>query len=188
MKKATLANRQLAFPVFEKRMTGIKYLVWATIFTVSIFNSSCKKSIDDPGAGTGEVQGISSLRATEGGKIGVNVLLNTSVTNAILGELERFGNVVKTFPEINALAMVTTTAKLAQIKGLQYVTTASPDAERSGSPVDNLLSDNFTSGRNSWDLDAINVTDYGVGRVVSQAGKIDAFKTDRVAHQSHNRL
>jgi subtilisin family serine protease len=43
------------------------------------------------------------------------------------------------------------------------VASANPDAARDGAPVDTIAATNFANGINTWDLDAINVTDIQTG-------------------------
>ena len=50
---------------------------------------------------------------------------------------------------------------MAAIKALPYVAAANPDAKRTGSPVDTVPEEDFADGLSTWDLDAINVTDFG---------------------------
>jgi subtilisin family serine protease len=169
MKQATLAS-QLVDTVLNVKNKWIKYAGLAMVVAFSFFISSCKKNIEEINAGSPGTAGAASLRSTTGGNIAVNVVLNTSFSPAILGELKTIGNVVKTFPEINGLSMIISRDELAQIRGLQYVITATPDAERQGSPVDNLMLSDFSNGMSSWDLDAVNVTDHGLGRTVLQDG------------------
>lgn len=94
-------------------------------------------------------------------QIGINVLLNTRITNAIVADLNSHGTVLTQLPEINALTMRATVSQLAVIRALPYVSTANPDAERKGAPVDTVEATNFTNGINTWDLDAVNVTNFG---------------------------
>ncbi len=91
--------------------------------------------------------------------IGVNVLLNTDVTDAILTDLATHGKVRDVVIEINAVTLQAAAGELEAIQALPYVASASPDATRKGAPVDTVLATNFANGINSWDQDAINVTD-----------------------------
>lgn len=93
--------------------------------------------------------------------IGVNVVLNTDVTDGILAELAKEGKVRDVMYEIDALTMQIRTSKLAKIRALPYVAAANPDAVRNGSPVDTVFVDNFANGLSTWDQDAVNVTDLG---------------------------
>jgi hypothetical protein len=104
------------------------------------------------------------------GKIGVNVLLATDVTSALLADLAAHGRVRDVVPEIRAVTMQAYADALPAIRALPYVAAASPDAERKGSPVDTVAAGSFSNGVNTWDLDAVNVTDPGVGRVVAWDG------------------
>jgi len=90
--------------------------------------------------------------------IGINVLLSGPATDAQLAELGTFGNVTGRILEINALFMHASASALPAIQALPYVLAANPDAERQGAPVDAVAATNFTNGLNTWNLDAINVT------------------------------
>lgn len=103
-------------------------------------------------------------------KIGINVLLNTSVTNAILGDLAKQGRVRDVIPELNAVTLQADASKLPAIRALPYVAAANPDAPRNVGPVAAAAATDFSDGLNTWDLDAINVTDYGVGRTIAYDG------------------
>jgi len=93
--------------------------------------------------------------------IGVNVVLNTDITDGILADLAKQGKVRDVIYEIDALTMQVRTSKLATIKALPYVVAVSPDAVRNGAPVGTVLVDNFANGLSTWDQDAINATDFG---------------------------
>ncbi len=93
--------------------------------------------------------------------IGVNVVLKTGITKAALAELERFGRVRDEIPVLNAVTMQARASELASIQALPFVASASPDAERTGAPVDTVAATGFADGLSTWDLDAINVTDAG---------------------------
>jgi len=93
--------------------------------------------------------------------IGINVVLNTDITDSILTELSTKGRVQDVVYEIDALTMRVTVSALAEIQALPYVAAAAPDAERNAGPVDTVEAEDFSDGLSTWDLDAINVTDYG---------------------------
>ena len=93
--------------------------------------------------------------------IGINVLLNTDVTDALVSDLSQYGRVGNKLLSIDALTMSIEESQLEAIRALPYVAAANPDAERNGAPVDTLTATNFASGFNTWDNDAINVTQFG---------------------------
>ena len=104
-------------------------------------------------------------------QLGVNVLLNTDATPAILAKLGNYGVVRDVVVEIDAVTVRTTEAGLASIRALPFVSAASPDAVRNGAPVDTVSANNFSNGINTWDLDAVDVTDRGfAGRVTPYDG------------------
>ncbi|WP_299029958.1 S8 family serine peptidase [uncultured Thermanaerothrix sp.] len=93
--------------------------------------------------------------------IGINVLLNTEVTPAVLADLGQYGKVRDVITEIKAVTLQTRASRLETLRSLPYVAAANPDAERQGAPVDTVLVEDFANGLSTWDLDAINVTDFG---------------------------
>jgi len=103
--------------------------------------------------------------------IGINVLLNTEPTAAVLGDLGRLGKVRDVVVEIRAVTLQADSSQLAAIRALPFVVAANPDAERKGGPVKTAAA-GFGSGISTWDLDAINVTDRTTGspRVVAFDG------------------
>jgi subtilisin family serine protease len=95
------------------------------------------------------------------GMIGINVLLKTDVTKAILVDLGTHGTVRDVIAEIKAVTVQAKASELAVIQALPYVAAANPDAERKAGPISADALEDFSAGRNTWDLDAINVTDFG---------------------------
>jgi subtilisin family serine protease len=93
--------------------------------------------------------------------IGVNVLLNTDITDAILADLATHGKVRDVVYEIGAITLQVREGELAAIQALPYVAVANPDAERKGAPVDTVAVEDFMDGLSTWDLDAVNVTNIG---------------------------
>lgn len=108
--------------------------------------------------------------ASAGAAIGINVLLSTPITTPILVELKTHGTVQAVLSDINGLTMAVTTNELAKIRHLPFVISASPDAQRMGAPIDTVAAGDFGNGLSTWDLDAINVTDFGAGRQVAYDG------------------
>jgi len=96
----------------------------------------------------------------------INILLNTPVTDAILADLGKYGKVRDVLKEINVVILNASGSKLSAIQKLSYVQIANPDAERKGAPIDAVPVSDFSAGLNTWNLDAVNVTDLGKGRVI----------------------
>lgn len=132
------------------------------------------------------------------GMIGINVLLKTSVTQTILTDLAKHGTVRDVIAEIKAVTLQAKASELAAIQALPYVAAANPDAERKAGPISTDAVTDFSGGLNSWDLDAINVTDLNAGRTIGYDGTgvyvavLDTglvsnwpyyFPTDRIATQ-----
>ncbi len=93
-------------------------------------------------------------------RVGINVLLNTPLTPEIVADLSTHGNVLNRYDQLNAVTMRASEDQLAAIQAKRYVITANPDAERKGSPVDPIAASDLADGINTWNLDAINVTDF----------------------------
>lgn len=103
--------------------------------------------------------------------IAINVSLNTPVTDSILADLNKHGKVLTVLEDINCLTMKVYASELANIQGLSYVSAANPDAIRKSAPINTVAATNFTNGLSTWDLDAVNVTDFGAnGRTVEYDG------------------
>ncbi len=112
----------------------------------------------------------SALAASGNATIGVNVLLDAAPTSAVLADLGRYGRVRDVVDGIRAVTMQTTAGALTAIRALPHVVSANPDAERKGAPIDTVAATDFLDGLSTWDLDAVNVTDRGAGRVVGYDG------------------
>jgi subtilisin family serine protease len=149
----------MKFYAFSKLLTTAAVTTLITLF-------SCEKDAKDQVASTNQ----STLATEAKGMIGINVLLKTAVTPKILAELGTQGNVLQVIPELNALTMKTTSAKLSIIQKLSYVSAANPDGVRNGAPIDAVQITDFANGINTWNLDAVNVTNFGAGRTVQQDG------------------
>ena len=89
------------------------------------------------------------------------MLFNTDVTDALVADLSQYGRVGNKLLSIDAVTMSVEESQLDTIRALPYVAAANPDAERLGAPVDTVSATNFASGFNTWDNDAINVTQIG---------------------------
>ncbi len=92
------------------------------------------------------------------GNIGINVLLNTAVTDAILADLGNYGKVRDILYKVGAVTMLAKADQLPEIQALPFVAAANPDAERLGRPIDMVPYEEFIDGLSTWDQDAINVT------------------------------
>lgn len=102
--------------------------------------------------------GLPLFAASTQGNIGINVVLNTDISPAIVADLGRYGKVRDVVYEIRAVTMLAPSSMLSTIQSLSYVAAANADAFRDGRPVDTVSATNFNGGFDTWDLDAINVT------------------------------
>src|SRR5262245_15770551 len=68
--------------------------------------------------------------SAKGPSIGINVLLNTPLTDTVLTDLGRYGTVRDTLPEVNAVILNAEADELSAIQSLPYVKAANPDRPR----------------------------------------------------------
>jgi len=114
---------------------------------------------------------LSTVGSAQNRQIGINVVLKSDISTTILADLARHGSVLNTTPEIDALTMRIVESELTAIRALPYVAAAGPDAERTGAPTDGVAATNFSNGISTWNLDAINVTNFGsTSRAVAYDG------------------
>lgn len=137
-------------------------LAFGVVFTLGIFFTSCE-NVREPLAPNSDTAELAKKPATvkpaANGQI--NILLNTEITDAILAELEQYGTVVDVLDQINAVILKVKGKALADIQALSFVETANPDAERNIPPFDFVEATDFSDGLSTWNLDAVNVTDFG---------------------------
>jgi subtilisin family serine protease len=119
--------------------------------------------------------GIAAMAAparTTSRMVGINVVLKGDITADRIKTLETFGRVRDRLEAIDALTMQAREADLAVIRSLPFVATANTDAERGIGPQNALLATDFgADGINTWNLDAVNVTNQGeAGRRIAQDG------------------
>jgi subtilisin family serine protease len=105
--------------------------------------------------------GTAAQAASGSQMIGINVVLREAPTAAILADLGRHGRIRDVVEALNAVTLQARAGELPAIQALPYVLAANPDAARDGKPVDTVAAANFMDGLSAWDLDAINVTDFG---------------------------
>lgn len=109
----------------------------------------------------GMLVATSAAAAPGNNTIGINVVLKTDVTSALLADLGTHGRVRDVVQQIRAVTMQVAERELPAIQALPYVASAGPDAERNGAPVDTVAATSFSAGFGTWDLDAVNVTNPG---------------------------
>jgi subtilisin family serine protease len=102
-----------------------------------------------------------------------NIVLSTEITAGVLADLEAIGNVKAVFPQINAVNMQLKDEELAELEGLSFVEAVGQDAELTveGKINEDLGQADLLDGMNTWDMDVLNVTDLGVGRVEPRTGE-----------------
>jgi subtilisin family serine protease len=90
---------------------------------------------------------------------GVNVLLKSAPTAAVLADLNTIGTVLDQIPQLQAVLMRASAADVAAIQAKPYVAGAAIDKEVAAPPEPPVVIGNdFLDGRSTWNLDAVNVT------------------------------
>jgi subtilisin family serine protease len=129
---------------------------------------------------------VSTIPAAAAGPktmIGINIVLNTDISDTILADLGRRGKVREVVYEIDALTMQIRAGDLASIQALPYVAAANPDSERNGSPVDTLaVTTNIGMNNRQVEFDGA-----GIYVAVLDTGLLDSwrqyFPEERIATQ-----
>jgi subtilisin family serine protease len=135
----------------------------------------------------------------QGRPLGLNVLLNTDITDETIAELNKTGVVLNEYRQIGGLHIRAPENKIPEIEALSFVRAVSPDAERYGRPVDTVNVEDFMDGLSTWNLDAINISEPGFGNrqvdydgtgvyvAVLDSGLVDSwrqyFPEERIATQ-----
>jgi subtilisin family serine protease len=101
---------------------------------------------------------------------GINVVLNTAPTANILAALGQHGRVRDVVPAISAVTLQARESALAAIQALPFVTAAGFDQPRGTSPMSGPAASPLAGGLNTWNLDAVDVTDHGAGRTAELDG------------------
>jgi subtilisin family serine protease len=152
-------------------MKKIRFFSFFVILSLLIL-MACQEAPDTLVSPDAEGQSMLAKPRTTG-MIGINIVLNTEVTDAILADLGGLGKVLNVYYELDALRVLAKADQLSVIQSLPYVAAANPDAERTGRPIDTVLAEDFTAGLNSWNLDVVNVTvePFSTARNVDETGE-----------------
>ncbi len=166
MHKLTPTQVIKAWSPEKSRFYDVLPLIFLAVALMLI--SSCKKAAEDQQYNSAPDE----IGAATNGKnvIGINVVFKTTIDDASIAKLKSFGNISEVFPVINGISMRTASGNLETIRSLSFVKSASPDAERQGGPIDAVSVSDFANGLNTWNLDAVNVTDFRAGRTITQDG------------------
>jgi subtilisin family serine protease len=177
-------------------MKHLRLLAVAAFASLGLVSCSERLTVTAP-------EDLQPLAAATPASSGVNVLLKGPITDAIVADLSTIGPVLDQLPQINALTMRATAAELPAIRAKSYVAAAEVDVEVGRRPMRSIDASDFTSGRSSWDQDAIGVmvspgftgrnpeldglTGRGVYVVILDSGLLptwrDYFPVERVATQ-----
>jgi subtilisin family serine protease len=157
-------------------------VILVTVLAVGL--AACSDDSLEPTAldSSGEVQ----LAKSSNGNVRINVVLNTAITEEILADLGNYGRVKGQILELNAVFMRGKESVIPTIQALPYVDAANPDAKREAAPLppfEAFFGDDATDGMNTWNLDAVNVTDCNlVGAPGEEICDIDNNGTRQVAY------
>src|SRR5262245_35047282 len=114
--------------------------------------------------------GIAAAGFAGAQQIGVNVLLASSPSAGALAQLSAHGQVLEVIPEINAVRLSAQQASLAAVQALPCVIGACRDEPCTLASLPDVPVPDFAQGSNLWNLDAVNVTDFGTTRTVAYDG------------------
>jgi subtilisin family serine protease len=96
--------------------------------------------------------------ATTTATTGVNVVLKSAPTPAIVADLNTIGTVLDLIPQLNAVLMRASVGDLGAIRAKAYVAAAAMDKQVAAPPEPPVVvGSDFVGGRSMWNLDAINV-------------------------------
>lgn len=157
-------------------------VILVTVLAVGL--AACGDDSLEPTAldSSGEVQ----LAKSSKGNVRINVLLNTAITEEILADLGNYGRVKGQIVELNAVFMRGKASAIPTIQALPYVDAANPDAKREAAPLppfEASFGADAADGMNTWNLDAVNVTDCNlVGDPGEEICDIDNNSTRQVAY------
>ena len=99
----------------------------------------------------------STTAFAQGRQLGLNILLNSELTENVIVELNKLGMVLNEYRQIGALHIRAPENNIPAIEALSFVEAVSPDTERYGRPIDTVPVEDFTDGWGTWDLDAVDV-------------------------------
>src|SRR5262249_7597582 len=103
--------------------------------------------------------------------VNVNVLLDTEPTEAVVASLAVHGAVLDVITELAAVVLQTQQGELGNISSLPHVVSVTSDASAAVGPRSAARNVQSTAGgRSTFNQDAINISDLGVGRTVSEDG------------------
>lgn len=114
---------------------------------------------------------LAAASSPAGNNVGINILLKRPVNDKILNDLSAYGQIRDVLYQINAVMLYGEASNLPTIRALPDVLAADQDTEVSAPPLDTVEAENFVDGINTWNLDAINVTDFGERRTIGYAGE-----------------
>ncbi|MPV35451.1 S8 family peptidase [Georgenia subflava] len=117
---------------------------------------------------------VPAASAAGGPQVGVNVVLSTDITPALVAQLDDLGRINSQYPDIDALTMKVRSSDLPALRALPFVEAATPDAQRVGKPVPSSPFTDTTSGLGTWNTDQIGVYDTPLSlgaRSVEQTGE-----------------
>ena len=144
--------------MFEKQEVVMKKIIY-TLFVCMPLMFLLNVCQENPGTVSGPDQDYLARIGVSG--TGINIVLNQPVSDQILSVLSTFGEILNIFPEINAVRIDADAGQLPAIIGLPFVYRANGDMERHGRPVNIIDVSDFSKGLSTWNLDAVNVCEFG---------------------------
>ena len=138
--------------------------VWLMLLVVTLWVTNRVSATQTPSE-------LLTAGITSANTLTLNVMLNTEPTEAVVAEFARYGPVLDVISELDALVLQTQEENLAGVRSLPQVVSATPDTATTVAPRNAARYVQPTNGgRNTFNQDAINITDHDVGRAVSEDG------------------
>lgn len=100
----------------------------------------------------------------------VDVVLHDPITPDVRAQLETHGRITGQITKLNAVTMRADESKLAAIRGVGAVKAATIEAFAGHPNIDPIEASDLGDGRSTFNLDALDITELGVGRTIAQDG------------------
>jgi len=138
--------------------------VWLMLLTIALWGAYRVNATRTPG----ELLTVGTTRANT---LTLNVMLNTEPTEAVVAEFARYGTVLDVISELDALVLQTQEENLAGVRSQSQVVSVTLDTATTIAPRNSShFVQPISGGRSTFNQDAINITDFGIGRAVSEDG------------------
>lgn len=140
----------------------------AAVFAALVALAACGKDALGPTIDAGTP---AFAKASSSGQVVINVGLTGPMDAEVEARLAEYGTVAHQIPQLDVVFLVGDESAISGVARLPFVDFAERDQVVSTGPLDSELAPDFVDGLSTWNLDAINVTQPGLGtRTVSETG------------------